>query len=74
MIIASGLMAGGALGGVLGAALRLFPWYREDLVHTPFYANEALSQIVSAMLFIGLCLYVWFASLKKGKKELKWSR
>ena len=27
MIIASGLMAGGALGGVLGAALRLFPWY-----------------------------------------------
>ena len=25
VIIASGLMAGGALGGVLGAALRLFP-------------------------------------------------
>ena len=27
VIIASGLMAGGALGGVFGAALRLFPWY-----------------------------------------------
>ena len=27
VIIASGLMAGGALGGVLGASLRLFPWY-----------------------------------------------
>ena len=27
VIIASGLMAGGALGGVLGAALRLFPGY-----------------------------------------------
>ena len=31
VIIASGLMAGGALGGVFGAALRLFAWYREDL-------------------------------------------
>ena len=40
VIIASGLMAGGALGGVLGAALRLFPWYREDLIQTPFYLND----------------------------------
>ncbi|HEY3123286.1 MAG TPA: oligopeptide transporter, OPT family, partial [Thermoanaerobaculia bacterium] len=35
VIIASGLMAGGALGGVFGAALRLFPWYKEELVKTP---------------------------------------
>src|SRR5512133_135577 len=55
VIIASGLMAGGALGGVFGAGLRLFPWYREDLIHTPFYANEAVSQTVSAVLFIALC-------------------
>ena len=41
VIIASGLMAGGALGGVFGAALRLIPGYREELIKTPFYNNEA---------------------------------
>ena len=65
VIIASGLMAGGALGGVLGAALRLVPGYREDLIKTPFYSHEAVSQAVSALLFVGLCLYVWFASVKE---------
>src|ERR1700690_4168299 len=68
VIIASGLMAGGALGGVFGAALRLFPWYREDLIKTPFYSNDPVSQSVSALFFIGLCVYVWFASLKKEKE------
>ena len=68
VVIASGLMAGGALGGVLGAALRLFPWYREDLVRTPFYALDAPSQFVSITLFIALCLYMWFAALKAGGK------
>jgi putative OPT family oligopeptide transporter len=67
VIIASGLMAGGALGGVLGAALRLFPWYREDLLKTPFYSFDPISQSVSALLFVGLCLYIWFGSLKKEK-------
>jgi putative OPT family oligopeptide transporter len=65
VIVASGLMAGGALGGVLGAALRLFPWYREDLIQTPFYTNDPVSQSVSALLFVGLCLYVWLRSVKK---------
>jgi putative OPT family oligopeptide transporter len=65
VILASGLMAGGALGGVLGAALRLFPWYREDLIGTPFYGNEPVSQSVSALLFVALCVYVWFYSVKK---------
>ncbi len=73
VIIASGLMAGGALGGVFGAALRLFPWYREDLIHTPFYSNEAISQSVSAALFIGLCFYTWYGSLRR-KKELQWTK
>jgi putative OPT family oligopeptide transporter len=73
VIIASGLMAGGALGGVLGAALRLIPGYREDLIRTPFFANEPVSQTVSAVLFIALCLYVWFAAIRK-KKELSWSK
>jgi len=67
VIIASGLMAGGALGGVFGAALRLLPKYRENLITTPFYANESVSQTVSALFFIALCLYVWFGSLKKEK-------
>ena len=47
MIIASGFMAGGALGGVFGAALRLFPWYAEDKIKTPFYDNDPISQTVS---------------------------
>jgi len=67
VIIASGLMAGGALGGVLGASLRLFPWYREDLIQTPFYLNDPASQSVSILLFVSLCCYVWFYSVKKGK-------
>jgi len=68
VIIASGFMAGGALGGVLGAALRLLPGYREELIRTPFYGNEAISQIVSAVLFMGLCIYVWIRSLHKEKE------
>ncbi len=65
VIIASGLMAGGALGGVFGAALRLFPWYREDLVKMPWYDNLSVSESVSALMFVALCVYVWFGSLKK---------
>jgi putative OPT family oligopeptide transporter len=67
VIVASGLMAGGALGGVLGAALRLGDWYREDLIRTPFYDNEPVSQTVSALLFAGLCAYLWFASVRREK-------
>jgi len=65
VIIASGLMAGGALGGVFGAGLRLFGWYREDLVKLPFYDNDPVSQTVSAIAFAGLCLYLWFGAMKK---------
>jgi putative OPT family oligopeptide transporter len=65
IIIASGLMAGGALGGVFGAALRLFGWYREDLVKLPFYGNDPVSQLVSAFGFLALCAYLWFGAMKK---------
>ena len=65
IVIASGLMAGGALGGVFGAALRLFSWYREDLVTTPFYGHEAVSQGVSMVFFVGLCLYLWIDSTRR---------
>ncbi len=67
VIIASGLMAGGALGGLLGAALRLFGWYREDLIKLPIYDNDAVSQLVSSAGFIALCLYLWFGAMKKEK-------
>jgi putative OPT family oligopeptide transporter len=70
VILASGLMAGGALGGVLGASLHLFPWYRAEMITTPFYGNDLVSQSVSALLFIGICLYVWFRSTKKEKEEV----
>ena len=88
VILASGLMAGGALGGVLGAALRTFsgtsklfpsiggklgevlhsvPPFSEDRIRTPFYSFNPISQSVSALLFVGLCFYVWFYSVKKEK-------
>jgi len=65
VIIASGFMAGGALGGVIGAALRLFSWYREDLIKTPFFDHDATSQIVSAVLFTGICVYLWWDATRK---------
>jgi putative OPT family oligopeptide transporter len=68
IVIASGLMAGGALGGVFGAALRLVPGYSEDWLRSPFYGDVAVSQSVSAILFVGLCLYVWLGSVRKARE------
>ena len=68
VIIASGFMAGGALGGVIGAALRLFPRYSEDLIRTPFYASEPVSQSLSMLGFAGLCAYLWFKAKAKEAK------
>jgi putative OPT family oligopeptide transporter len=64
IVIASGLMAGGALGGVFGAAMRLLPGYTEDWVRTPFYGMDETSQIVSLAMFVVLCVYVWVRSVK----------
>jgi len=71
VIIASGLMAGGALGGVFGAGLRLLPWYKEELVRTPFYGNEPASQLVSAVAFIALCFYLWRGAIKRQREEVR---
>jgi putative OPT family oligopeptide transporter len=68
VIIASGLMAGGALGGVLGAAFRLFPSYAEDRIKTPFFDHEPISQSLSALGFVALCLYLWYGSVRKQKE------
>jgi len=69
VIIASGFMAGGALGGVFGAALRLFPRYSEELIRTPFYFNEPVSQSVSLLGFAGLCAYLWFTAKSLRRAE-----
>lgn len=65
VIIASGFMAGGALGGVFGASLRLFPWYHEDLIRTPFFDYEPVSQTVSIVGFALFCIYLWRYAVKK---------
>ena len=67
VIVASGFMAGGALGGVIGAGLRLAPWYREDLVKTPFYDWNAVSQMVSILGFSLFCVYLWWQATRKAE-------
>jgi hypothetical protein len=67
VIVASGFMAGGALGGVIGAGLRLFPWYREDLIKTPFYDVEVASQLVSILGFSAFCVYLWVKATRAGE-------
>ena len=70
VIIASGLMAGGALGGVLGAACRLIPGYTEDWIHTPFYGNDAgFADACPACMFLGLCAYLWFSAVRRREGE-----
>ena len=38
--------------------------YSEDWIRTPFYGNEVASQLISAALFVGLCVYLWYGSLR----------
>jgi len=58
-----GSAASTARVSVFGAAGRLIPGYSEDWVRTPFYGHEITSQLISAVLFAGLCVYVWRRSL-----------
>ncbi len=69
IIIAGGLMAGGALGGVIGAALRVLPHFKEEWIQTPFYDNIPVSQMLSALGFVALCVYTYWNSMKKSKSE-----
>ncbi len=69
IIIAGGLMAGGALGGVIGAALRVLPHFKEEWIQTPFYDNIPVSQMLSALGFVALCVYTYLNSMKKPKSE-----
>jgi putative OPT family oligopeptide transporter len=65
IVIASGLMAGGALGGVFGASLRLIPGFSEDWLRSPFYVDEAISQTMALLLFVSLGVYVWRTASRK---------
>jgi len=67
VVIASGLMAGGALGGVLGAALSMVPSFKDwaQTHATPFYALDSWSQTLSLLFFAGLCAYLWFRSVRR---------
>jgi putative OPT family oligopeptide transporter len=69
VIVASGFMAGGALGGVIGAGLRLFGWYREDLIRTPFFDNEPVSQLVSLTGFSLFVAYLWVKATRARGEE-----
>lgn len=69
IIIAGGLMAGGALGGVIGAALRVLPHFKEEWIQTPFYDNILVSQTLSALGFVVLCVYTYLTSMKRTKSE-----
>jgi putative OPT family oligopeptide transporter len=69
IIIAGGLMAGGALGGVIGAALRVVPHFKEEWIQTPFYNNIPASQMLSALGFVALCVYTYLTAMKKPKSE-----
>jgi putative OPT family oligopeptide transporter len=67
IVIASGLMAGGALGGVFGAAMRLIPGYSETWVTWPLYENQAVSEMISLVGFLGFVAYVWWAAQRVPK-------
>jgi putative OPT family oligopeptide transporter len=67
IVIASGLLAGGALGGVFGSVMRLLPGYAESDVKTPFFDIDPVSQIVSAVGFLAFVVYVWWAAQRTPK-------
>jgi putative OPT family oligopeptide transporter len=69
VIVASGFMAGGALGGMLGAGLRLIPGFSEDLLRikvlgVDVYGVQAISQSISIAGFVLFCIYLWRRSTR----------
>jgi len=65
VVIASGMMAGGALGGVLGVAIRLAFKFDPETVKMPLDALDAVSQLVSVVGFTGLVAYLWLGANRK---------
>jgi putative OPT family oligopeptide transporter len=69
IVIASGLMAGGALGAVIGAGMRLIPGYSEDWIPNSLYSNDAAAQIVSITGFLLFVAYTWWAAQRVPKNS-----
>lgn len=74
IVIASGLLAGGALGGVLGAAMTFIPGYSPTWIQSPFFpsevngvsvGSETVAQLVSIAGFTALVVYLWVVSQKE---------
>ena len=64
-LLASGFIAGGAIMGVVGALLVMGREYIRFLFHLDLGVpdkNDALGQIISIVMFTGLCLFLYFDS------------
>lgn len=64
-LIASGFIAGGALMGVVSALIALPGWNERVNLHI---AERPIGEILSIVLFIGLCLYMYYDS-KRGASD-----
>jgi putative OPT family oligopeptide transporter len=62
VVIASGLMAGGALGGVFGAAIKIANPEVEQAVRVGWFDVDWLSQGSAILLFTGICVYLWLGA------------
>jgi putative OPT family oligopeptide transporter len=60
-LIASGFIAGGALMGVMSALIALPGW--DEVLHTGL-SETWFGEVLSVVLFTGLCLYVYWDSKK----------
>jgi len=65
VVIASGLMAGGALGGVAGAVVKITVPTAEEAVRVSWFDVDLLSQGSAILLFSGICLYLWLGANRR---------
>jgi putative OPT family oligopeptide transporter len=65
-LIASGFIAGGALMGVVSALVAL-PGWNETL--NLGIAERPIGEVLSIVLFAGLCLYVYYESMRGARDE-----
>jgi len=64
-LVASGFIAGGALMGVVSALIALPGWNERLNTHV---AERPIGEVISIVLFLALCLYVYYES-KKGAPD-----
>jgi putative OPT family oligopeptide transporter len=64
-LVASGFIAGGALMGVVSALIAFPGWNQKLNTHI---AERPIGEVLAIVLFIGLCLYMYYES-KKGASD-----